>query len=278
VDGDTLQTQVDALVSGPGPVRWGVAVRNADSGEVLAASGGDDPLSTASVGKILLLTEVARQLEDGSLTGTELLDRSVGAAVADSGLWQHLAVPVLPLADVCALVGAVSDNLATNVLLERVGVQAVAAVTAALGLKQTALHDRVRDQRGPADAVRLSTGTAHELSDFFARLHRSEVLGPLVSARVRGWLGIGADLSMAAAAFHLDPLSHEQPDRGIALAHKTGTDSGVRVDTGLVEGPAGSCAYAFLANWPPSEDHRDTVLETMAALGRLLRGLVPIAG
>ncbi len=255
-------------------VRWSAAIRAASTGDLLAAAAEDAVLSTASVGKVLLLVEAARQFETGELSETELLARSTVPPVADSGLWQHLAVDTLPAADVCALVAAVSDNLATNVLLRELGLARVARTAGHLELEATALCDEVRDVRGPGLPPHLSVATAAELTEFFALLHRGALLTAAVSHRVRRWLSLDADLSMAASAFSLDPLAHQAPDRGVTLVHKTGTDACVRADAGLVEGPAGAYAYAFLANWAPDEDRRDAVLDTMRVLGALLAELV----
>ena len=140
--------------------------------------------------------------------GCTILDRDRATAVGDSGIWQHLQAPSLPVADLAALVGATSDNLATNVLLRRVGLDAVRARTESLGLTRTALLDLVRDHRGPDDAPQLSVGSARELTWLFATLARGEIVSTRSSQRVIGWLSLNTDLSMVASAFGLDPLSH----------------------------------------------------------------------
>ena len=62
-----------------------------------------------------------------------------------------------------------------------------------------------------------------------------------VSRRLRRWLSANTDLSMVASAFCLDPLAHFEPDRGIMLVNKTGTNAGVRADAGRVDGTRGLC-------------------------------------
>src|SRR5687767_2752924 len=215
----------------PAGIEWGVCVRDAASGDVLAEHEPHAVLPAASVGKVLLLIAVARTLDLG-----EPLTRTEADAVADSGLWQHLAVDTLPAGDLAALVGAVSDNLAANVLLRRVGLAAVQETTRRLGLRDTVLHDRGRDRRTAAHPPALSSATAAELSSLFAGL----AAGDAVGERVLGWLALGTDLSMVASAFGLDPLAHVRPDRGLLLRNKTGTDAGVRADAGLL----GGLAYA----------------------------------
>jgi beta-lactamase class A len=266
-----LSAAVGALEAVRG-VSWSVCVRETPHGRVLAELDSQAVLPTASVGKLLLLVEVARQLCAGHLDAAELLRRTPEDDVEDSGLWQHLGADTLRVDDLCVLVGSVSDNLATNVLLRRVGLPAVAALTASLGLRSTALHDRVRDVRGAADPPTLSSGCADELSRFLHQLAVGEVVTAEVSARVLHWLAGGTDLSMVAAALGLDPLAHAAPDRGLLLRHKTGTNDRTRADVGVLSGPSRAVSYAVLAGWHQSaDDPRDDVLAGMRELGASLR-------
>ena len=82
-------------------------------------------LPTASIGKILLLIEVSARITGRDLSGYGILDKTPKDAVGLSGIWQHLQAPALPVADLATIVGATSDNLATNVLLRQVGLDAV---------------------------------------------------------------------------------------------------------------------------------------------------------
>jgi beta-lactamase class A len=260
----------------------------------------DDHLSvpTASIGKVLLLIEVAARIaaRDGASAASadtfgapstgdaparprsvraapgaealSILNRTAQDAVGDSGLWQHLQVPALPVADLAALIGATSDNLATNVLLRRIGLDAVRDRAESLGLRRTLLLDIVRDERGPDDAPQLSVGSARELAILFGRLHAGTVVDETTSRLVRGWLGLGTDLSMVASAFGLDPLAHLGADHGLTLFNKTGTDAGIRSEAGVVTGPRGGVAYAVTMRFNDAElPGRLAVLEAMRVLG-----------
>lgn len=237
---------------------WSVQVRRA-GGDVIAEHEPERLLRTASVGKVYLLMRVAELIGTGELDPGELLDRDRGPAVADSGLWQHLDTQRLPVADAARLVGAVSDNWATNVLLDRVGLE-----TLPVGPCGSALHDYVRDERGPRHPPALSEGCAADWADAFLGLPgRSPVLD---------WIALGVDLSMVGSAFGLDPLAHQEPDRGVRLWSKTGTSEGVRADVGLVDidgrGAGRRTAYAAICNWPADgEDLRDEVLAAMRGIG-----------
>ncbi len=263
--------ELPALATG---ATWSVCVRDASNGTVLARHRADEVQRTASVGKLFLLVEVARRLEDGTLPHDEPLTWHDDETVEDSGLWYRLATRTLPVADLGVLVGAVSDNLATNVLVRHVGLDAVAALTRELGYTESGLLDRVRDHRGPDDPPTLSRGNATELSDLMVRLERGRVVSPGVSSQVLAWLGANTDLSMVASAFGLDPLAHDLVDRGYRLVDKTGTISTARIDVGVVEGPRRAVAWAALAEWPADTDPRDDVLASMHGLGRLLRAHV----
>ncbi|WP_353828756.1 serine hydrolase [Agromyces sp. SYSU T0242] len=214
------------------------------TGRVLFSVDDHVVMPTASIGKVLLLVEVAARLGEANPDAFAMLDRAPRDAVGDSGIWQHLQTPSLPMADLAALVGATSDNLATNVLIRHIGLESVRSRTETLGLTRTALLDLVRDHRGPDDAPQLSIGSAKELTWLFASLARGEIVSPEVSQRVVGWLSLNADLSMVASAFGLDPLAHRTPDHGLLLMNKTGTDGGVRSEVGVLRGPRASVAYA----------------------------------
>lgn len=220
------------------------SVTDLDTGKTLVAIDERIVLPTASIGKILLLVEVSARLTQRDFSGYGILDKTPRDAVGESGIWQHLQAPSLPVADLATLVGATSDNLATNVLLRQVGLDAVRARTESLGLLRTALLDLVRDSRGPDDAPQLSVGSTAELSWLFATLARGEIVDTLTSSRVLGWLSLNSDLSLVASAFGLDPLSHRGTDHGVLLVNKTGTDTGVRSEAGVLRGPRTAVSYA----------------------------------
>ena len=83
-------------------------------GSVLASLDARRVLRTASVGKLFLLVEAARQAAAGELALAGRVRWRDDELVQDSGLWYLLDQRELAVGDLCLLVGAVSDNLATN--------------------------------------------------------------------------------------------------------------------------------------------------------------------
>ncbi|WP_156738287.1 serine hydrolase [Mycobacterium sp. E2699] len=275
-DSQLLQQSIDDVTATSANIEWSVCIRNA-AGHELASCNADRPMKTASIGKLLLLVEVARQLAEGDLSGATLLGREPGLLVADSGIWQHLDVDRLSIQDLCVLIASVSDNLATNVLLKHVGLRKLRNLAESLGLVHTALLDYVRDHRGRDDPPTLSTGSASELSLLMSQLARQELISTTVSEQVNAWLATSVDLSMVAGAFGLDPLAHAPSDRNFFVRNKTGADAGVRADVGTIGRGSVWFDYAVIANWDAADpDLRDAALAGMHAIGMTLRTMTKV--
>lgn len=257
------------------PGAWGVVVRRLDPHPAeLLCHDADTILRSASAAKIRVLVAVARLIDAGHADPGDPVDRRRSLRVADSGLWQHLRTDVLPVADAAALVGAVSDNWATNALIDIAGGLArVRELSESLCGGGLQLCDLVRDVRGDGHPETLSVGSAAGYAEAMARLWNARERGDAAAGMVLDWLGLGVDHSMVAGAFGLDPLAHPVPDRGVMLVNKTGTDVGVRVDVGLVRMPRAAYAYACLVNWEPGREdaERDAVLAAMRQLGAAIR-------
>ncbi|AKU19184.1 hypothetical protein VV02_21775 [Luteipulveratus mongoliensis] len=252
-------------------VTWSIHIEPLDgSGEVWAREAPDEVLRTASVGKLILLALVAERIASGEQDPAERIRWEQDEFVQDSGLWHALGQRDLSVVDACRLVGAVSDNLATNVLLRHVGLDAVHTYADRHQLAPMVLLDRIRNGRDPSQAGvadTLSRASAASVVRYLKLLHDGTI-----DPMVKDWLVLGSDLSMVASAFGLDPLAHAEEDRGVLLVNKTGTDSSVRADVGLVSSGTRTIAYAVLANWDRTQgDSRDEVLSRMREIGDDIR-------
>lgn len=268
----------DLLGRGPlADVSWSVLALDVDTGRELLRHDPERLLPTASLAKVFLLLETAEAFATGRVLPHFRVTQGETTPVADSGLWRHLDSPDLTLVDAAVLVGAVSDNLATNALLDQVGLDAVQRRAVGLAPYGSMLLDEVRDVRGPGTAPELSRGCAADWAPIAAGLARGELGGPGVSEQVVGWLSAGCDLSMVASAFDLDPLAHGPDDDETWLWCKTGTDPGVRADTGVATHHDRSVAWSVIASWDDVDaadtgtDLRGPVLATMRQVGAVLR-------
>lgn len=247
-----------------------VSVRITDLDRGTTVLAGDDfvTLPVAGLGVVPLLIEVAAAFEAGRLDPLEIVDRSELEQVAVAGIWQHLKAPALPLADLAVLTAATGDALAANALLARVGLPAVRARIEQLGLTRSALLDRFRDVRGPDDAPHVALSSASELAEIFAALVNTTVVSAGASAQVAEWLSLNHDLSLVASATGLDPFSHENDEHGLLFVNKTGRDSGVRVEAGVLAGPRAGVAYALIVCFDDlSILHRVRAHEAFRVLG-----------
>lgn len=177
---------------------------------------------TASTIKLAILYELFRQADEGRLTLDEprLLDRR--HVVGGSGVLRELSAPSMPLRDYATLMTALSDNTATNLLIESVGMRNVTARMAALGLKTTMLRRRMMD----GEAARRgdeNVSTPAEIARLLEILHRGE---GLTADGHRGLLEI---LKRSKSS----PMRRSIPP-AIDVANKPGTLEGVAVDAGIV--------------------------------------------
>ena len=257
-DGDATQWSATVLLDGTSPT-------------VLDDLDGDLILPTASIGKLFLLLTVLDEIDEGRLDPAEVLDVTDDDQVADSGLLQFLDEQSMPVLDLCRFVGAVSDNLATNMLIRRVGLDRIDELTRRLGIASCRLHDTVRDARTADEPPFLSTGSSAELADLARRIRIGHAISPTVSEALVELLRRNTDLSMVAAAFGLDPLAHADADIGLRLFNKTGTQTGTRADVGCVEttvaGEWRVVSYAVIARFDDSPSMRRNVLGAMKAVG-----------
>ncbi|TWP37335.1 serine hydrolase [Leekyejoonella antrihumi] len=259
-------------------VQWSVFVAPVGAaGSPWISESPADVLRTASIGKMLLLGHVADCITRGSLRADQPITRLEEDFIRDSGLWHVLDQDTLDLADACRLIGAVSDNLATNAVLRTVGLNRVKEYADRLGAAPMELLDKVRTHRdtatAPGAAETLSLASAQSLWRMQVAIHERRV-DPMVAQ----WLSLGTDLSMVASAFDLDPLAHNEigltEPLPWSLVNKTGTDDGVRGDTGLVTRDGVTVAYAAVANWTPGareDPDRATVMTRMRAIGNDIR-------
>lgn len=250
-------------------VSWSVTIRCAD--EVRASVAPERALGTASMGKVFLLAAASRQFAAGELERDARLEVSPEDYVRDSGLWQFLSEKQLSAESIASLIGALSDNLATNALLRRVGLKAVQQVSEDLGFPHTSMLDRIRDERSREHPEDPSRSRSADLAAIMMAIANGNLLDPGVSKDVEHWLSLNTDLSMVASAFDIDPLAHADGTAGIRFFNKTGTDSGVRADSGHLGGATEGWSYAAVANWDGSSELVNEVMTSMREIGATIR-------
>jgi beta-lactamase class A len=161
--------------------RVGVLVRSA-GGETLLERDPDGSYPSASVIKIPLVMTLYADAAEGRLDLGERV--ATGERVDGSGVLRDLRdVAALTLRDLAALTIGLSDNTATNRLIERVTVERVGARMAEWGIRTTALRRRMYDfeaaKRGLENVM-----TARETAALVARLVAGECVDRATSDAV----------------------------------------------------------------------------------------------
>jgi serine-type D-Ala-D-Ala carboxypeptidase (penicillin-binding protein 5/6) len=212
-----------------------VAVRHLPTGEGFLHNE-DRPMPTASLIKLPVMVEAYRQAEAGRLDLERMITLTEDDPVRGSGILTRHFSPGMQLSvrDAIRLMIAYSDNTATNLVLDQIGLEATAAAMEAMGLPNTKVHAKVF-RRGtsvfPERSAEFGLGstTAAEMATLLERLHRGE----LASEE-----GTQAMLEHLFACQSTDRIPRLLP-RGTKVAHKTGSVSRVRTDAGIIESPSG---------------------------------------
>jgi len=219
-----------------------VAVKQLKTGEWFGYHE-DDPMPTASMIKFPIMVEAYRQSAEKQLDLNSRVTLQAADKVPGSGiLTPHFSAGAqFALRDAIRLMIAYSDNTATNLVIDRIGLRATARTMESLGLPSTKLHSKVfrRDTSVfPKRSARFGLGstTAREMVQLYE------------------WLYAGTLVSSDASREMFEHLRHCQDNSklarhlpaGIKVAHKGGSVANVRCDAGLIETPAGMIAICVM--------------------------------
>jgi beta-lactamase class A len=254
-----------------------VAARAEDTGEFLALAP-DRVMPTASVIKLAVLAEVFRQEHAGSLSLGERIVLDESNRVGGSGVLKDLSPGVaLSVLDYATLMIVMSDNSATNVLIDRVGgVDAVNRfVGGQLGLETIALHRKVSFTALEPASGRPFLGEAspRHLMELMSLIWQRKLVSPRACDEMLAILGRQHFLDQVPRFLDCDLLADEsRGPNGIAVACKTGMVDGTRADAGLLLLRGRPVSYAVMsagcADTTLHADHEGILAN--AAAGRIL--------
>lgn len=222
-----------------------VAVRHLDSGRSFFHRP-DAVMPTASLIKVCVLIEAYLQADEGKFSLRDKLTLKEADKVPGSGiLTYHFSEGAeLPLRDCLRLMVVYSDNTATNLVLDRVGIKNVNRRMADWGLNQTRINAKVfRGSTTSVDPARtkkygLGSTTAREMAELFVQLADGDRLRPPLKQAVLGHLSRNDD---ALKFTRLLPA-------GVRVAHKDGSVSDARTDAGVMYTPAGPIVLVVLTD------------------------------
>ena len=251
--------------------------RNLDSG----ASYGwreDEKVRTASTIKLPIMTAVFDAVEHGRAKWTETLTLTNDEKVSGSGVIREFSDGLkLPLRDLVHMMIVVSDNTATNLILDRFTTDTVNVYLEKLGLKQTrSLRKILGDGKdlkpqpsGWSKAGRLpenqkfgiGVSTPREMVTILEMLERGEVVSPEASKEM---------IAILKRQQYRDGIARSLGE--MPVASKTGALDHLRSDVSIVYSPRGRIAMAITVEDIPNVDYSpdNPGLLTISSLARIL--------
>ncbi len=236
-----LSSRLINQISSHGAVEVGLAAYNLQGGEQILLQP-DRPFHPASTFKTCLMMEVFHQAEQGKLSLKELLqiknefpsivDGSAFSLLAEEDAEQDLYTHLgerLPLDDLVRRMIAVSSNLATNLIIQRVTPENTTAFMRELGADGLIIRRGVEDNKAFQLGLN-NVATARGLATIFERLEKREAVSS------------GADEEMIGILLQqqFNEMIPAQLPPGSRVAHKTGWNGDTYHDSGVVYPPGGS--------------------------------------
>jgi beta-lactamase class A len=225
----------------------GLAAERLDGAERVTLRG-DERFPTASAIKIFVLYGLLQSAAAERVDLGERVEVRPEHLVKGSGALLHLDPGLRPtLGDLATLMMMLSDNTATNLLIERLGVTAINDAVRAAGLAATELVGPVDFTRLARDRNALGVSTPNDFARFFARLGRGELLPAASTERMLDVLRIQKYIEPLRRELPADPYAREfgEPEP-VWVASKTGSLAGVRIDAGLVVTPKAGWSIAVM--------------------------------
>jgi beta-lactamase class A len=228
-----------------------IAVRHLLTGEGYALNG-DEAMPTASLIKFPVLIELYLQMLEGKLKLSDMVTLREKDKVPGAGIltYHFTEGATFSLRDAARLMIAFSDNTATNLILDRIGIASTGKRMNALGCPNTKINAKVfLGKTTSIDPERtkkfgLGSTTANEMVRLLEKVHQGKVASPEVCKEMLEHLKKCEDKSM---------IKRFLP-KGTAVAHKTGSVTGVRTDAGIIYLKSGPVALCVLT--ADNEDKR----------------------
>ena len=246
---ETLESRLAPLIQAhKGKVA--VAVKDLTTGESFAYHA-DEPMATASLIKFPIMIEAYRQAAEKKLDLARPIILKQADKVPGSGiLTAHFSEgATFPLVDAIHLMIVFSDNTATNLVLEEIGIPATAQTMEKMGYPNTKAHSKVFKRETSAFPERskqfgLGSTTAAEMVRLCEALSRGELVSTEASA---------AMLKHMEACDDKDKFPRFLPP-GTKVAFKTGSLDAAKTAAGIITTPAGPVAVCVLTDG--NEDRR----------------------
>ena len=229
-----LRADIDAITADL-PGEFGVYAARLDARECLSLNA-DEHFPTASSIKIFILYALLRGVDRHQISLSERLDYPSRHATPGSGVLYHLDPGLQPtLRDLAILMMMISDNSATNLLIEYLGLAEINHAIAELPLPNTRIGSWQNFIESDRDSYKLGQSTPREMAQFLRWARQPRLFSP--SAQTLFWdiLRIQKYIEPLRKYLPADPWAREwgQPEP-VWVASKTGYLIDCTTESGLV--------------------------------------------
>lgn len=230
----------------------GVSLQNLATGETLSIRG-EEKFPSASLIKVSVLVALLDEVRRGTIRLDDPITMIARDRVGGSGALKHLHSGLeLTVEDAARLMIVISDNTATNLILDKVPMRSVWAKMDSLGLPATRIHSKTFNRSTSVamdSSVRYGLGvtTPDETVRLFALLHQGRAVSPEMDSLALEILGDNEDWNK---------IVRWLPD-GARAAHKSGDVDQSRNDCGILYGPDAPVAVCVM-----TRENRDTSYAT----------------
>lgn len=195
------------------------------------------PFETASTIKTYILASLFDQVEKGNASLEDMVEYKAEHFVDGSGVLTALEPgAMLRVKDAAAFMIIVSDNIATNMMIDYLGLDRINRCIERLGCRDTVLYNSLHFERYD----KLGTSTPKDYGSIFARLAKGELISPGADRQMVEILKKQHYNSMITKDFppvYMD--SDNTEDILISVASKSGSMNACRNDGGIVYTPYG---------------------------------------
>ncbi|MFO1055398.1 MAG: serine hydrolase [Dongiaceae bacterium] len=233
-DKAALERRIDQLSEGFSG-KLSLYVRDLASGETILRDP-DAVVPTASCIKFFILLELMRRVAAGEFRLESRIPVRANQQAGGSGILKDLSAGIeLPLRDVAVLMIALSDNTATNMLVDLLGREAINATIRGMGLTGTVLHNKVDFEAIGDDVRRFAVGTAREFGIALQQVAEGRFVDRATSDAVIDIMERQQYLDLLPRYLPYNPYARElKAAQALRVANKTGFYMGVRCDAALL--------------------------------------------
>lgn len=232
-DLDRIKSTINQLINqDEGTGTWGIIIEDIKSGQRLEWNG-EEPFYAASVIKVPIMVSAFSSAWEGKFSIEDKIVLTREMQVGGAGVLQHLSPGLeISIRDLITLMIIQSDNTATNMVIDIVGVERIRKTMKELGMGNSHFYNKLMIM--PAQVAGYNTITASDIASCYCSI------------------AMGKAVSYQSSLEMIDILKHQQVRNGLPsllpytsspvigqlprweLAHKTGTLENIQHDAGIL--------------------------------------------